>query len=237
MKVHESEAGSSSNGQSTPKKRAVACEQDGVANQVKFQLRHTFSAISERIKQLGEIFAQLQITLQTQNDRGSSVESFLENVVAPALTPNAVIEPHAGAMDYIFHTIFSQSEGSSSPQQNADDQAKKTLTVNVRRTGYQLVSRPSDGRDVCTLVSNKLTHLSHDLQMATSNAEYVINDILPASSERRSIFLPNVYCSPVERRQRFKPLLKKIANMAGSNPLLVMMTWGYPFNRSKGEEL
>ncbi|KAL1469621.1 hypothetical protein MTO96_040975 [Rhipicephalus appendiculatus] len=83
MKGHESEAGSSSNGQSTPKKRAVACEQDGVANQVKFQLRHTFSAISERIKQLGEIFAQLQITLKTQNDRGSNVGYFLENVVAP----------------------------------------------------------------------------------------------------------------------------------------------------------
>ncbi|KAL1485695.1 hypothetical protein MTO96_031783, partial [Rhipicephalus appendiculatus] len=125
MDVHGSEAGSSSgNGQSTPKKRAVACDQDGVANRVKSELRDTLSALSESIKQLGENIAQLQVTLTAQNDNVSKVESFLENVVAPAMTPSAVIQPQPGATGPIFHTVFSQSEGSSSPQQSQDGQAK-----------------------------------------------------------------------------------------------------------------
>lgn len=125
MEVHGSEEGSSSsNGQSAPKKRAVAYEQDGVANRVKSELRDTLSALSESIKQLGENFAQLQVTLAAQNDRVSKVESFLENVVAPALTPNADIQPQPGATGPILHTILSQSEGSSRPQRNQDGQAK-----------------------------------------------------------------------------------------------------------------
>ncbi|KAL1481590.1 hypothetical protein MTO96_034368 [Rhipicephalus appendiculatus] len=125
MDLHGSEAGSSSgNGQSAPKKRAVACDQDGVANRVKSELRDTLSALSESIKQLGENFAQLQVTLAAQNDRVSKVESFLENVVAPAMTPSAAIQPQPGATGPIFHTVFSQSEGSSSPQQSQDGQAK-----------------------------------------------------------------------------------------------------------------
>ncbi|KAH7956806.1 hypothetical protein HPB52_012800 [Rhipicephalus sanguineus] len=97
MEVHGSEEGSSSsNGQSAPKKRAVAYEQDSVANRVKSELRDTLSALSEIIKQLRENFAQLQVTLAAQNDRLSEVESFLENVVAPALTPNADIQPQPG---------------------------------------------------------------------------------------------------------------------------------------------
>ncbi|KAL1482729.1 hypothetical protein MTO96_033599 [Rhipicephalus appendiculatus] len=75
--------------------------------------------------------------------------------------------PEDGAMGTIFHTIFSQSEGSSSPQQNADDLAN----------------------------------------------------------------------SPEDRRERFKALLKKTVNLAGSNSLMAMMTWGYPLYRSKGKEL
>ncbi|KAL1476557.1 hypothetical protein MTO96_018396 [Rhipicephalus appendiculatus] len=125
MEVHGNEAGSSrSNGQSAPKKRAVACEQDGVANRVQPELRDTLSALSENIKQLGENFAQLQVALATQNERVSKVESFFENVVAPALTPSAVIQPQPAATGPILHTIFSQSEGSSSPQQSRDGQAK-----------------------------------------------------------------------------------------------------------------
>ncbi|KAH7968428.1 hypothetical protein HPB52_008307 [Rhipicephalus sanguineus] len=97
MEAHASEEGSSSsNGQSAPKKRAVAYEQDGVANRVKCELRDTLSALSESIKQLEENFAQLQVTLAAQNDRVSKVESFLENVVAPALTLNADIQPQPG---------------------------------------------------------------------------------------------------------------------------------------------
>ncbi|KAH7936337.1 hypothetical protein HPB52_021543 [Rhipicephalus sanguineus] len=72
MEVHGSDEGSSSsNGQSAPKKRAVDYEQDGVANRVKCELRNTLSALSESIKQLGENFAQLQVTLAAQNDRVS----------------------------------------------------------------------------------------------------------------------------------------------------------------------
>lgn len=125
MEVHGSEEGSSSsNGQSAPKKRAVAYEQDGVASRVKSELRDTLSALSQSIKQLGENFAQLQVTLAAQNDRVSKVESFLENVVAPALTPKADIQPQPGVTGPILHTILSQSEGSSRPQQNQDGQAK-----------------------------------------------------------------------------------------------------------------
>ncbi|KAH8033419.1 hypothetical protein HPB51_012275 [Rhipicephalus microplus] len=64
MEVHSTEAGdSSSEGQSTPKKRAVADEQEGVANRVRSELRDTLSALSESINKLGENFAQQQITL------------------------------------------------------------------------------------------------------------------------------------------------------------------------------
>ncbi|KAH6930630.1 hypothetical protein HPB50_015588 [Hyalomma asiaticum] len=98
--------------------------EDGVANRVKSELRDTLSALSQSIKQLGENFAQLQVTLAAQNDRVSKVESFLENVVAPALTRNADIQPQPGVTGPILHTILSQSEGSSRPQQNQDGQAK-----------------------------------------------------------------------------------------------------------------
>lgn len=121
---------------------------------------------------------------------------------------------------------------------------QETLTPNVTLTGYKPVSRYSDGRGVCTLVSNKLTHISHDLKMATSSAEYVMTEILPRSSDRSSIFFLNVYSSPKDRRQRFRALIKKAVNLAGPNPLVVAgdfnaphHTWGYPYNTSKGAEL
>ncbi|KAH6944136.1 hypothetical protein HPB50_002041 [Hyalomma asiaticum] len=159
MEVHGNEEGSSSsNGQSAPK-RAVACEQDGVANRVKSELRDTLSALSQSIKQLGENFAQLQQYIRSYSEK-----------------------PHV-----ILH--------------------QETLIPNITLTGYQPVSRHSDGQGVCTLVSNQLTHLS-----ATSNAEYVMTEILPGSSDRSSIFLLNVYSSPKDRRQRFKALQKKATN-------------------------
>ncbi|KAH8034846.1 hypothetical protein HPB51_003133 [Rhipicephalus microplus] len=69
MEVHSTEASdSSSEGQSAPKKRAVAYEQEGVAIRVRSELRDTLSALSESINKLGENFAQLQITLAAQND-------------------------------------------------------------------------------------------------------------------------------------------------------------------------
>lgn len=125
MEVPSSEAGSSSSsGQSAPKKRAVAYEQSGIASRVKSELRDTLSALSESIKQLGENFAHLQVTLAAQNDRVSKVESFLENVVAPALTANAAVHSQPDATGPIHRTIISQSRGSCHPQQNQDGQAK-----------------------------------------------------------------------------------------------------------------
>ncbi|XP_037514966.1 uncharacterized protein LOC119391354 [Rhipicephalus sanguineus] len=64
--------------------------------------------------------------------------------------------------------------------------------------------------------------------MATSNAEYVMTEILPGSSDRSRIFLPNVYSSPKDRRQRFKALMKKAVNLAGSNPLVVAGDFNAP---------
>lgn len=125
MEVHSTKAGdSSSEGQSAPKKRAVAYEQEGVAIRVRSELRDTLSALSESINKLGENFAQLQITLAAQNDRVSKVESFLESVVKPALTSTAVVQPQPGATGPIVHAILSQSEGSTSPQKHQDGQAK-----------------------------------------------------------------------------------------------------------------
>lgn len=82
MEVPSSDAGgSSSSGQSAPKKRVIAYEEDGVASRVKSELRDTLPAFSENIKQLGKNFAQPQVTLAAHNARMSKVASFIENLL------------------------------------------------------------------------------------------------------------------------------------------------------------
>lgn len=121
---------------------------------------------------------------------------------------------------------------------------QETMSPSVSLTGFRPAPSQSGGRGVCTFVRNKLTHITHDLNMTTSNIEYVMTEIIPGRIFRRSIYILNIYSSPNDRRQRFKALLRKAVNLAGSNPLIVagdfnapFHTWGYRYDTNKGKEL
>ncbi|XP_072140696.1 uncharacterized protein [Dermacentor andersoni] len=80
--------------------------------------------------------------------------------------------------------------------------------------------------------------------MATCKAEHVMIEIIPGRLRRQSVFILNVYSSPNDLRQRFKALLRKAINLAGTSPLVIAgdfnaphYAWGYMYNTVKGNEL
>lgn len=73
------------------KKRAIAREQENASGRAKSEIREMLTALSEGLKQLGDKFSALQNNVtavdEGTNKRLAKMESFLENVVAPALPP------------------------------------------------------------------------------------------------------------------------------------------------------
>lgn len=121
---------------------------------------------------------------------------------------------------------------------------QESLTTKVKLSGHQSAMSQVRGRGTCTLVSKKLTYILHDLGLTTCKAEDVMIEFIPGRLNSQSVFVLNVYSSPNDLRQRFKALLRKAVNIAGTNPLIVAgdfnaphHTWGYTYNTAKGTEL
>lgn len=121
---------------------------------------------------------------------------------------------------------------------------QETLSPGISMAGFCSVAVQSGGRGLCTLVSKKLTHVTHDLKLAGSNIEYIMVEVIPGRVNRGSIYVLNIYSSPNEKRQRFKTLLRKAIDMAGSSPLIVagdfnapFHAWGYNYDTNKGKHL
>ena len=121
---------------------------------------------------------------------------------------------------------------------------QETLTDNVTLPCYRSVVKNKEGRGVGALISNKLTHVVHDLNMASSKIEHVMIEIIPGPTNRESIFFLNVYSSPKDLRQHFKALLSKAVQLSIGSPLIIAgdfnaphHTWGYSYDTRKGEDL
>ncbi|KAH7959126.1 hypothetical protein HPB49_008467 [Dermacentor silvarum] len=98
-------------------------------------------------------------------------------------------------------------------------------------------------RGVAVLISNKMTHITHDLRMTASKVECIMIEIIPSPANRESIFILNVYSSPKDPRQRLKALITKATLLARDSPLIVAgnfnapyHTWVYPYNTNKGKD-
>lgn len=101
---------------------------------------------------------------------------------------------------------------------------QETLTGCVALPGYQFVAKHEEGRGVGVLISKKLTHVTHDLRMATNKIEYIMTEIIPGPVSKESIFILNVYSSPKDLRQRFKTLVSRAVQLAKDSPLLLRAT-------------
>lgn len=121
---------------------------------------------------------------------------------------------------------------------------QETLSSQAVLPGFRPVIGNPEGRGVCTLICNKLTHVTHDLKIDTGKLEHVMVEIVPGTSNRQSIFILNIYSSPKEQKQGFKTVLKKAVSIAGKCPLVIAgdfnaphHTWGYKYNTGKGNRL
>lgn len=125
---------------------------------------------------------------------------------------------------------------------------QETLASAASLSGYRAVPGQSGGRGVCTVISKKLTHVAHNLQMARCNIEYVMVEILLHTSRcnqrKNGVFVLNVYSNPRHRRQPFKTLLERAVELAGPRPLVIVGDfnaphdlWGYVYETRKGRNL
>lgn len=125
---------------------------------------------------------------------------------------------------------------------------QETLVSAASLPGYRAVSGQPGGRGVCTLVDKKLTHLSHDLKLASCKVEYVMAEVLlntrQRNQRRNSVFILNIYSNPRDSREQFKTIFKKSVDLAGTHPLVVVGDfnapyglWGYIYDTSKGRGL
>lgn len=71
-------------GESAPKKRAVAHDQPALKAELD-DIKSTLSAIKESLRFLGESMALVQSTLAVHGNRLGQVEQYLDHVVAPAV--------------------------------------------------------------------------------------------------------------------------------------------------------
>ncbi|KAL1483467.1 hypothetical protein MTO96_033166 [Rhipicephalus appendiculatus] len=110
-----------------PKKRAVAYEQESVPGRARSEIREMLSALSESVRQLGEKVSQMQseavLQAEDMNRRVSKMESFLENVVAPALIPSATVPPHTAAAPAVLRN-FPDTDSCCKAIQKQDGQPK-----------------------------------------------------------------------------------------------------------------
>ncbi|KAL1484910.1 hypothetical protein MTO96_032295 [Rhipicephalus appendiculatus] len=86
-----------------------------------------FPALSESVRQLGEKVSQMQseavLQAEDMNRRVSKMESFFENVVAPALIPSATVPPHTAAAPAVFRD-FADTDSCCKAIQKEDGQPK-----------------------------------------------------------------------------------------------------------------
>lgn len=64
---------------------------------------------------------------------------------------------------------------------------QETLTNSVVLPGYRSVAKHDEGRGVGVLISNKLTHVVHDLRLASNKVEHVMIEIITGPANRESI--------------------------------------------------
>ncbi|KAH6935680.1 hypothetical protein HPB50_007694 [Hyalomma asiaticum] len=100
------------------------------------------------------------------------------------------------------------------------------------------------GQGVCPLVKKNLTSIDHEL-LPNGAIEHTTVEIITGKRKRReSTYTINVYSNPKHFQQKFRTLVHKAQQLAGSNvtPLCGEFNaqhtaWGYPYTTAKGHGL
>lgn len=118
--------------------------------------------------------------------------------------------------------------------------------------GYRSFAKPPSartvgkgaGQGVCTLVKKNLTSVDHEL-LPNGAIEHTTVEIVTGKRKcRESTFIINVYSNPKHFQQKFRTLVHKAQQLAGSNVTLLCgdfnaqhTAWGYPYTTAKGHSL
>lgn len=100
------------------------------------------------------------------------------------------------------------------------------------------------GQGVCTLVKKNLTSIDHELLPNGAIAHTTVEIVTRKRKRRESTFIINVYNNPKHFQQKFRTLVHKAQQLAGSNVTLLggdlnaqHTAWGYPYTTAKGHSL
>ncbi|KAL1481418.1 hypothetical protein MTO96_034477 [Rhipicephalus appendiculatus] len=103
-----------------------------------------------------------------------------------------------------------------------DVRESETLGEAVSLQGYKSHSVFGGGRRaICFLVSKRCFFVVHPTRMDLSKVDHSLIEIIPNAWFKSSVFILNIYSSPMGHRYRFPSLVAKAAWLAAGAPLLV----------------